>query len=76
MAKTPSVPAEIPVETPDDPRQHFVMTKDDADRSLVRGDVIDVDADTARVLVAADTVRPATPVEVELAQPRVRVLHA
>jgi len=56
--------------------QHLAVIKDDAARSLVHGDVIGVSDADAKTLLATDRVRVATDVEVELAQPFVRIWTA
>lgn len=59
--------AEIP------PVQHLVVLQETEGRDLKHGEVIGVDDATARRLLKGDVARPATPEDVELAQPRVRL---
>lgn len=68
-ADTPS-PSAPPVE------QHLVITQDDLERSLARGEVIAVGDADAELLISAEIARPATTEEVELARPRIRVWTA
>lgn len=56
--------------------QHLAVIKDDPKRGLVHGDVIGVSDADAKTLLATDHVRVATDVEVELAQPFVRIWTA
>lgn len=53
--------------------QHVVVLKDSKTRGLQHGEVIAVSTDDAKDLLHKDVVRNATPQEVELAQPRVRI---
>ena len=61
---------------PAPPVQHLVVFRESATRDLRHGEVIAVDDVTARALLKADVCRPATPQEVELAQPRIRAWAA
>lgn len=56
--------------------QHLVVTQDHAERGLVHGEVIGVSDAEARALLKSDHARVATDTEIELAQPRVRILTA
>lgn len=56
--------------------QHLAVIKDDAARSLKHGEVIGVSDADAKTLLATKHVRVATDVEVELAQPFVRIWTA
>jgi hypothetical protein len=56
--------------------QHLAVVKDDAEHGLSHGQVIGVSDDDAKLLLATDSVRVATDVEVELAQPFVRLWTA
>ncbi|ASE39136.1 hypothetical protein [Brevundimonas vesicularis] len=58
------------------PVQHLAVVKDDPKRGLVHGDVIGVSDADAKTLLATEHVRVATDVEVELAQPFVRIWTA
>lgn len=49
--------------------QHLAVTQDDPDRRLIHGQVIAVSDADAKLLLASESVRVATDVEVELAQP-------
>lgn len=52
--------------------QHVVIIKADEKRGLSHGAVLAVSDADARALLKSDHARPATPTEVELAQPRIR----
>ena len=53
--------------------QHLAVIQDDPERRLVHGQVIGVSDHDAKLLLATDSVRVATDVEVELAQPFVHL---
>ncbi len=54
--------------------QHLVVIAADEARGLQLGDVVGASDALARELLRGDIARPATETEVELAQPRVRIL--
>lgn len=56
--------------------QHLAVIQDDPDRGLVHGQVIGVSDRDAKLLLTTDSVRVATDVEVELAQPFVHLWTA
>lgn len=56
--------------------QHLVVIAADAARALRPGDVVGASDGLVRELLRADIARPASETEVELAQPRVRILTA
>ena len=56
--------------------QHLAVIQDDPERRLVHGQVIGVSDHDATLLLATDSVRVATDIEVELAQPFVRLWTA
>lgn len=57
---------------PTPPVQHLAVIRDDPERGLTHGQVIAVSDQDAKLLLANDSVRVATDIEVELAQPFVR----